>query len=145
MATREQVEELWGLVDQAKPPNPFGMVDNVNAGIHAALRFLVEQEPEGASAGAISEHLGVSTARVAVLIKKMVDRGLVTREHSATDARVIMVRATDQGRQVVFDAREDIIERVGRLIDELGEERLRDFLSTAIEIGRIMGKPPRAL
>ena len=108
-------------------------MDEVQVGIGAVLRLLYDSD-EAVTAGKISEELEVSTARVAVLIRKMVSKGLITKEQDTRDARVTIVRLTDFGRQAFEETRDDIYRKTGMVIDTVGEDRLIEFISVAEEI-----------
>lgn len=136
MAEREQIEQFIALIDEACPTDMFRAMDKVNLGIGAVIKLL-EKSGGSATAGQISEAHGVSTARVAALIKKMSAKGLVEKAHDEHDARVTVVRLTEQGRQLAESRKRDMYRDVGRMIDEIGMERLRDFLATAADIKRI--------
>lgn len=111
-------------------------MDEANAGIGGTLRMLAEARAEGAvvTAGAIAERLGVSTARVAALLKRLESKGLVSRRRSEGDARVTEVELTEESVVRVCAFRDDVRGQVALFIDELGEERLREFFLTAYEI-----------
>ncbi|MDE6781539.1 MAG: MarR family transcriptional regulator [Ruminococcus sp.] len=137
MTTREEalsvIQRLYG-----KPSNEvFKKLSNDNAGIHCMLKYLsIVGKP--VSAGEISEFMQVSTARVSVLLRKMLDRGFIVREKSAEDARKIMISLSDRGRQ---EDRRHIEEMIGifqKVIDEVGSERMEEFISVAHKIREIV-------
>lgn len=136
MATADQVTEMIRLAERVHSSEAFRCMDEANAGIGGTLRMLAEARAEGAvvTAGAIAERLGVSTARVAALLKRLESKGLVSRRRSEGDARVTEVELTEEGVAQVCAFRDDVRGQVALLIDELGEERLREFFLTAYEI-----------
>lgn len=140
MATDIQIKTVLRRLEQAHPAHFFRCVDEVQAGIGAALRLIYESE-EPVTAGRISDELGVSTARVAVLIKKMAAKGLVTREQGEKDARVTIVRLTESGIIIVEEIRDNIYRQIGKVIDTVGEERLAEFISIAEEIKAVITPP----
>ena len=146
MATEEQVTEMIRLAERVHSSKAFRRMDEANAGIGGAMRLLAEARESGAvvTAGAIAEKLGVSTPRVAALLKRLESKGLIARERSAVDARVTEVVLTDEGAARVEAFRIEMRAQVAMLIDELGEERLRDFFETASEI-RARLHPPTML
>ena len=93
------------------------------------------------TAGDIAEKLGVTTARVAALLKRLESKGLIARRRSQADARVTEVVLTDEGAARVQAFREEVRAQVAMLVDELGEDRLRAFFITASEI-RARLRPP---
>lgn len=140
MATREQIEMVLDKMEKANPVEFFKKVDETQAGVAAVLRLLYESRGV-VTAGKISELLNVSTARVAVLLKKMVNKGLITKEQDVADGRVTIVKLTELGNTIVCEMREDMYAQVGHIIDVVGEERVMEFISIAEEI-RVAAKKP---
>lgn len=88
----------------------------------------------------ISETLHISTARVAALIKKMVDKGLIIRETGAKDARVTEIRMTEHGREIIEAVQKERREQLEAIIDQVGMERLLEYFDVSDEIRSIMLK-----
>lgn len=137
MATDAQIEIILKKLEKIHPRNLFKFVDDANAGMGAVMRLLYLSEGV-VTAGTISEFMGVSTARVAVLLKKMEARGLIEKKSDALDARVTLVTLTEAGRRIVLDIESDVRRKMSRLIDEIGMERLLCFLETAQDIEQVM-------
>ena len=77
--------------------------DDVTAAQLRTLRVL-SSVPEGAPGllvGAIAEGLRISYPAASKAVDRLTDRGLAERKRDASDARQIMVRLTDKGREVV--------------------------------------------
>lgn len=86
----------------------------------------------------VSKSLNISTARVAVLIRKMVDKGLITRETGANDARVVELKLTEHGREVVESLQRQRDEQMGRIIDKVGIERILEYIEISQEMQSVM-------
>lgn len=140
MATREQIETILVLVHDTHPATFFKRIDDTSAGISAVLRFLYEADGEVTS-GQISSSMNVSTARMAVLLKKMDAKGLICKETGAADARTTVVRLSGFGRETVEKIHADMYRQVGCVIDKIGMERLIEFTTVAREICSIMKGP----
>jgi len=56
---------------------------------------------DGLPMGEIADNLLTRAADTTRLVDRLVAAGFATREHSSTDRRVVRVRATDAGRQLV--------------------------------------------
>ena len=143
MATQEQVDDIMRLAERVHSSDAFRCMDEANAGIGGTLRILAEARGVGTvvTAGDIAERLGVTTARVAALLKRLESKGLIARRRSQADARVTEVVLTEEGSARVQAFREDVRAQVAMLVDELGEERLRAFFLTAAEV-RARLRPP---
>lgn len=140
MAEPEQIELILQHLRPTYPAKFFRTLAEGGAGYTAALRFLHEA-PAPATAGQLSEFLQVSTARTAVLLKKMSAEGLITRAADASDARVTSIRLSEKGEARVREIKDKMAADIGLVIDQLGTGRLLEFLQTAQEIQRILNPP----
>lgn len=133
MATREQILQIAELIHETRPMHSFKHMEDSNEGIGAVMRYLsLSQAP--VTAGMIAEFMGVSTARVAVLLKKMTAKGLIVKGTASYDARVTIVYLSEKGEQTVRSLDLEMQRKVGEIIDRIGMERIIQFLMTAQEI-----------
>lgn len=137
MATKEQIETLLEQLKKAPPSEHFQNIDRNVAGMRAILEYL-SQTDEKVTAGKISEHMRVSTARVTVLLKKMVAKGLIEKENDPLDARVVVVKLSEQGKRAADKVREAILGQIGAMIDKVGIERMLEFAAISNEIHSVM-------
>lgn len=140
MATEKQIAMLISLMQEAHPARFFDHMDQSQAGIGAVMRILSQAEGP-VTAGKIAEDMDVSTARVAVLLKKMEAKGLIVKGRDPLDARVTMVYLSQQGVQTEAAIKEQIARRIGELIDKIGMERMLEFVSISKEIRDCFPKP----
>lgn len=138
MATQEQIEYVLRELPRAHPAEFFKIFNDSNAGIGFALKLLNTAEKNRLSAGAISEAMGVSTARVAVIIKKMESRGLITKESYWADARVTLVCLSDEGKALCEQMRANMSAHISAVIDRIGMEKLRQFIELSVEVKEAM-------
>lgn len=137
MAAREQIEILLKELEKAPPSEHFQSIDKNVAGIRAILKYLNMTEDK-VTAGKISEHMGVSTARVAVLLKKMTAKGLIEKEADPTDARLVVVKLSEQGKETAQRIQASIHAQIGEMIDRVGMERMLEFAAISNEIHSVM-------
>lgn len=140
MATDEQISNILRQMMCAHPAKFYKHMDDTRAGIGAVLRLLYKAQTP-VTAGTISDKLEISTARVAVLLKKMEAKGLITKEKDPIDARVTIVKLTDFGKQTIENMWQDIRSQMGQVIDEIGEDRLLEYIEISKEIRRIVSPP----
>lgn len=141
MATTEQIEQILQLFGQVRPVVFIQHINKTSAGIGAVLRFLHEAE-EPVTAGKISEFMGVSTARVAVLLKKMAAKGLISKQAHPSDARITIVELSALGQQTVARMHKNLCAEISAIIDQIGMERLLEFAAISREIQAIIKCPP---
>ena len=137
MASDGQIKWMFHKMAESHPIEVFKYMDEVKAGIGAVLRLLYEAD-EPLSAGTISSKLGISTARVAVLLKKMTQKGMITKQQSPNDARVTMVELTAAGRANIERMKNELFAQMGLIIDKVGEERLKEYFEIGEEIRNII-------
>ena len=141
MATRDEIEKIASLLDESHPSKFVKKHNETNAGIGAVLRFLLESD-RPMTAGSISQFMNVSTARVAVLLKKMEARDLICRQAGPEDARTVVVSLTDTGAEKAMRLRENMYRDIGILIDTIGMDRLIEYTNISREIRSVMKGPP---
>ena len=140
MASDEQIKWMLHKMAESHPIEAFKCMNEVKAGIGAVLRLLYEAN-EPLSAGTISSKLGISTARVAVLLKKMTQKGMIIKQQSPNDARVTMVELTAEGRANIERMKNQLFAQMGQIIDKVGEERLKEYFEIGEEIRNIIKIP----
>lgn len=139
MATQAQIETLLAALHKAPPSAHFHKIDTSVVGIRAILEYLSESN-ERPTAGEISRVLGVSTARVAVLLKKMVAKGLLEKQSDPTDGRLVLVRLSQSGKDTAAALRKEMYAQLAVLIDEIGMARMLEFAAISHEIYAVMKK-----
>ncbi len=133
MASKEQVGLVLERLRESPPSGLFRIIDESCVGVEAVLRYLSESSGD-VTAGSISDFMRVSTARVAVLIRKMASQGLITKECAANDARVTIVRLTPLGWERIRQRQAELFADISSVIDKVGMDRLLEFISISKEI-----------
>lgn len=72
--------------------------------------------------------MGVSSARIAALLKHLEQKGWISRSADEHDERRVNVLLTDAGRELINSRRRDAIERVSAALRELGEEDAHEYV-----------------
>lgn len=140
MATQEEIVLLLEQLRKAPPSGGFKNIDRSTVGLHAVLRYLYETQ-ETVTAGKISEKMGISTARVAVLLKKMAAKGLIEKEKDASDGRLVVVQISESGKAYAKKIKDNIYVQLSVMIDKIGMERMLEFAQISKEIHELMERP----
>ena len=140
MASTAEIQKIMSEIKRVHLERVYKKLNDTAVGISAALRILFEQGGSITS-GRLGELLGVSTARVAVLLKSMESKGLITKEKNVLDARVTVVNLTAFGNETIHNMREELYKQINRVIDHVGFERLLEFFAITREIAEVMGPP----
>ncbi len=139
MASTEQIEILMEQLKKAPPAECFQNFDMSTAGIRAILKILNETDGK-VTAGNLSEHMQVSTARIAVLLKKMEAKGLIEKVHDSADGRVVVVKLSNQGKELADKFKANLYDHIGEMIDKIGMDRMLEFAAVSNEIQSLMKK-----
>jgi DNA-binding MarR family transcriptional regulator len=92
------------------------------------LRILRGAGPDALTCGEIGERLVSPGPDVTRLLDRLEQRGLVTRLRDAEDRRVVRARVTEKGLDLLATLDEPVGRMLGRLLGNLGQERLRTFV-----------------
>jgi DNA-binding MarR family transcriptional regulator len=104
VAQREEIRDILRLHDELVrhrtlwDAEPWLELDMSTPQLKALL--LISEE-EGIRMRELARRLGGSFSNATVLVERLVDRGLVERLADHQDRRVVLVRATEEGRQLI--------------------------------------------
>lgn len=100
-------------------------------------------EKGGATIKELAESLHVSAPSVSTMVERLVEMGMVLREHSTVDRRVVYVRLSEAGTSSFAAQEEQLLRAISEILDKLGPEmtgrllevhaRIRDILSKELE------------
>ena len=110
---------LHGLVAIERLHDP--VMHNSTKGEMALLRTLMESTHE-LTPSQLAESSMVSSARVANILRALEEKGLVAREHSQADRRVVLVSLTDEGRKFCRNKRHEFDALIVSYLKALGPE-----------------------
>ena len=137
MDTTELAQEYLVLMQKIVSNAPFNQVQEYSRGEMMVLRYLELKEGEDASEpvtpGDMSQALGLTTARIANVLKSLERKGLVERVHDTEDRRRVFVTLTDAGREFTRRKTEQVVSGAEEFILHMGEE-------DAPELIRLLGR-----
>lgn len=139
MASDKEVIALLQEFSSIHPLEFLQKLDVQSMGISNVLCFLMCADHE-VTAGEISEYMNVSTARVAVLLKKMSDKGLIEKHTDPSDGRKVMVAITDSGKALFQEQQREILLYSGAVVDHFGTEKIKEFIENCRQIRQIIDK-----
>lgn len=133
MITREETEKLLERFRDSRPKILTQHFDREDAGIVHVMNILAGAG-EPVTAGKISKCMNVSTARVAVLLKKMEQQNLIVRSADSSDARKTMIDLSEHGRSEMEKAKENFYRFCSAVIERTGVERFTEFIEISEEL-----------
>lgn len=89
-------------------------------------RAQVEERPLTASD--LCRHTRILKSQMNAILRSLEDKGAVSRRQSDADRRQIELRLLPEGAKLYQDSHQHVRRLVGRLIDEMGEEKIQTLL-----------------
>lgn len=137
MSTRQDAQEFMEKLYSSIPRFFYSEPGTMQRGFGFVLSYL-EQADSEVNAGDLSKKLNVSTARIAALLKKMEQSGLITRRTSPKDARRTVVEITPSGIALVDGMREQTLHRMELLLAQVSKEDLETYIRISRQIKKVM-------
>ena len=119
--------EFLNATFELNKKGPQKTVDQSMQGESFVLYYLYEIESK-ALPSTISDKMGISTARVAVILNRLENKELITRTIDKSDRRRILVELTNKGINVSKTLHNKLREMVVNLLTILGEEDSKEFV-----------------
>jgi DNA-binding MarR family transcriptional regulator len=88
----------------------------------------------------LAEKMDVKPSAVTSMVDRMIEHGLVIREHSEKDRRVVMVTVTEEGKQKVQEIGDKRKQIIGHYLSFLSEEELEYMASIYEKLAYIVNK-----
>ncbi len=101
---------------------------DLNIAQYTALAVL--REKGEITMGALSDGLGITMGAVTNIVDRLVDKELALRDRATDDRRVVRVKLTAKGEQVLDEAVGIGAVRVAGFLAEMGEEERKTFIAT---------------
>ena len=142
MNDEEKARHYLKLLHDSRPKNFVREMDAQSRGLHMILHFLARSTGD-VCAGDLSKQFGVSTARIAVALKKLSGKGLIETTSSASDGRRVVVKITEAGRAEVNKGVEGMVCLIKFLMQGIGEDDLNEFLRIFAKINALLDELPK--
>ena len=125
-------KEVITCVHSIGKHHPHKQINDSVRGENMALGFI---KSEGGSTYPkdIELAMGISSARVAAIIKMLEKRELVTRTGDKIDRRKTLVSLTEKGEKVAQETEDKIMYALGQMFDAFGEEDSENFVDKLIK------------
>ena len=111
-------------------------MDQTNSGMLYIL-FQLDKSKKALSAGELAKKLKVSTARIAVLLKKLEKYNWVKRITSTKDARITLVNLTEKGKKYYREQKDKLSNKLAKIIEKVGVQKFEKFMQIANEINKV--------
>lgn len=136
----EEIAEV--IFQQLKPTSSSSLVESLNEfnrGEVGVLGYLAFDKDE-ATAGELSEMLNVSTARIASILNSLENKKYIKRKIDCLDKRKTLVVITDMGMALAVNTKKEIINKIVKVINDVGYDEIKDYINIALKIRKSLEK-----
>lgn len=120
-------EEMMRSMDQRIKSPPQEEISASLRGEMAVLRLL-RREEKPLPAGEISRMLSMTTSRIAAVLGSLEKKGMILRKADEADKRRVLVTLTDKGDAFCLKRRQEVINHMAEMLENLGEEDAAHFV-----------------
>ena len=115
------------------------ILNEFNRGEIGVLGYLAFEKDE-ATAGELSEKLNVTTARIASILNSLEAKDYIKRTEDNKDKRKTLVVVTKKGKALAKKAKKEVIDKITKVINEIGEEEAKEYIRITLKIREILNK-----
>lgn len=139
MDNREEALIILNELGSCRQNSLITKMEEAQKGIHFVLIYL-HQAKGAVLAGDLARETGVSTARIAAILRSMEKSGLVTRHRGVVDARHTVVEITDAGNELVYEMKEQLLQKIEMLLEKVGKEEIEEFIRISHKIKSVLNE-----
>jgi len=138
LSLKEKAHYILKDMQKSKTSDILNKINFNEKGMKFILLYL--EEHKKISSNLLSEKMNISRARVAVLLTKLKNKGLINKTVSESDARIDIITLTDNGINEIQKMKETVISNLENLITEVGFEEIVKFLEISRKINAAFNK-----
>lgn len=102
------------------------------------IGLLMNLEHATANLSELAYLQGVTLPTMSSMVNTLVERGLIERQTSNTDRRMIILRVTPEGRKVALRAKQQLSDFIATMFGSLNEKELDTLLEGLAILNRIL-------
>lgn len=140
MNKRQQAINLMEQMRKSAPKPLFEKISNEEKGIRFILGYLNNHENDEIIAKDLANKMNISTARISVLLKKMLDKGLIVKLPIKNDTRKTKIKLSKKGKQITSTFHEKMIKVHEKILDEISEKDIKNFLRISNKINEVINE-----
>ena len=133
MAHTELAQELFRLRTLEYEKGSETKIAYASTGENGVLYRLYISDSDRMLAGDLARSMGLTSGRIANILKQLEAKSYVVRSTGASDRRKVYVALTDAGRAHIEEVYDGNLRDIEKCLDKLGEEDAKEYI-------RILGK-----
>lgn len=94
----------------------------------ATMREMLADGEEGVKVSDLSQRLGITPAAVTHMLNSLEEEGYIERLRDSKDRRVVMVRPSAKGQEILEQGKKEFLKRFSGLVEYLGEKDTSELI-----------------
>jgi DNA-binding MarR family transcriptional regulator len=90
----------------------------------------------------LSSRLGVTPASASGMVDRLVDKGILVREHSTEDRRRVIVRVSPAAMEQIHQIEEAILQGFHEIVERLGRQTAQEWCHVLGKIKKVLDSDP---
>lgn len=132
MDRRQFLVDLLLRVSKSEKKKAFNVVDDASKGLFLALQLI--KDNEGLTAGELAKKFKVSTARVAVVLRTLEEKGYIIKQVDKKDKRKVIIKISPLGLEKHQENQIKVLDKIVMLFDNFTDEELITFTELLVKI-----------
>jgi len=91
---------------------------------------------------ALADQLSVSPPSASVLVDRLVEKGILCREHSTEDRRKVVVRVSPEAEKIVEEIIDNILQFFVDLVEKIGIETAQKWCDVLTHVTSVLSEEP---
>ena len=131
MEINEYLVKFFQMVRDMENMDFFAGVAQLSRTEFRLLREVIMEEEKGRSiiSSGLARRLGITRSAISQIVTKLEQRGVVKRVDSPTDRKIAYIRLSDNTLTVFNDQCKEANEIMTRVVELLGEDKMRTFFA----------------
>lgn len=135
MGYREQAEEFHRILSCKECGKISKFLAEGYRGLYVILRIVRDSE-KGVLSSDIAKTMNISTARVAVALKTLHQKGYISKIPADYDGRKIILKVTPSGEKALSEREKSVYDLIETFLAKLTEEEAQTFIMIAKKLFR---------
>ncbi|ALC80243.1 MULTISPECIES: MarR family winged helix-turn-helix transcriptional regulator [Bacillus] len=114
------------------------LISDLTVDQHYTMRFVASNGE--CTSTELAQHFDVEKSAVTSIIKRLVDKKLISRRRDQNDRRVVYLSLTEEGRKLYDECEERIYKIVGNFISKFNDEEISGFIKTYEKLNRLLAE-----
>ena len=124
--------DLLLKVSKSDKKQAIDVVDDASKGLFLALQLI--KDNEGLTAGELAKKFKVSTARVAVVLRNLEEKGYIIKQVDKSDKRKVIIKISELGLEKHRESSLKVLDKVLQLFENFTDEELVTFANLLTKI-----------